>query len=709
MAVEFGVLGPVQVLDDGIARPIPAVKQRTALAVLLLRANAVVPMDVLIESLWPDQQPPAPRGALHTHMTRLRRTLGPAAGSRIRTVGAGYTVVVESLELDSTRFDALTERGAAALIENRWDDASAALGAALTLWRGEPLADVPVNGWQVSEAARLAELRWLTVEDWIEAELRGGRYARAIAELRGLASAHPFRERFHEQLMRAFYAVDRRAEALEVYRASQRVLAEELGVEPGLGLRELHQAILAGDNVRVGLLCGSQKRVSGQKLDGGQRQSRDQLRQLPVPPAHFTGRTAELAALLGLLDQPSLRTPGTVVISAIDGMPGVGKTALALQVAHLAADRFPDRQLFADLHGYTPGRPPADPADVLADLLTADGVGSRYLPADLEGRAAMWRNRLAGRKVLLVLDNAASSSQVEPLLPGAATCLVLITSRQFLGDLHAGTAELKLDVLSPADATQMFTYLAPRAVDAPDRVAELVALCGYLPLAIALLARLFNRHPAWTLADLITETGTRLLTVTAESRTIAAAFGLSYRTLDRDERRFFRYLGLLPGPEVDPHAAAALTGLPLELAVGYLDVLQGSRLLEEPAARRFRMHDLIRHYARGLAEAEDPGPRKQAVDRLLDYYQLAALAAGSPVARPAPPAIAQSGRPATMPDLSSWEEAPAWMTAERPNLVACIEDAAVRRDRARQVGLAASIAAHVRIDRAWARGASLHA
>lgn len=677
MAVEFGVLGPVQVLDDGITRPIPAVKQRTALAVLLLRANAVVPMDVLIESLWPDQQPPAPRNALHTHMTRLRRTLGPAAGSRVRTVGAGYTVAVEALELDSARFDALTARGAAALAENRWDDASAAMSAALALWRGEPLADVPVNGWQVSEAARLAELRWLTVEDWIEAELRGGRYARAIAELRGLASAHPFRERFHEQLMRALYAVDRRAEALEVYRASQRVLAAELGVEPGLALRQVRQAILAGGSVRVGLLGGRQKRDGGQEPDGGQRRSRDRLRQLPAPPAHFAGRTAELAVLTGLLDQPSPRTPGQVVISAIDGMPGVGKTALALQVAHLAADRFPDRQLFADLHGYTPGRSPADPADVLADLLAAVGVDSRYLPADLEGRAAMWRDRVAGRKVLLVLDNAASSSQVEPLLPGAATCLVLITSRQFLGDLHAVTVESTLGVLSPADATQMFTYLAPRAVDAPDRVAELVALCGYLPLAIALLARLFNRHPAWTLADLITEARARLLTVTAESRTIAATFGLSYRALDRDQRRFFRYLGLLPGPDVDPRAAAALTGLPLELAVGYLDALQGSRLLEEPAARRFRMHDLIRHYARGLAEAEDPGPRKQAVDRLLDYYQFAALAAGSHVARPA--------------------------------LVARIEDAAVRRNHAGQVGLAASITAHVRIDRPSAHGASLHA
>jgi DNA-binding SARP family transcriptional activator len=434
MAVEFGVLGPVQVLDDGVPRPLPATKQRTALAVLLLRVHAVVPMDVMIESLWPDQQPPDPRGALHTHVMRLRRTLGPEAGARVRTVGAGYTIDVEDPELDSVRFVGLAACGAAALAEDRYDDASDAFRSALALWRGEPLADVPVNGWQLDEAARLAELRWLAVENWIAAELRGGRYAQVIAELRGLARAHPFRERFHEQLMRALYAVDRRAEALEVYRASRRVLAEELGIEPGPALRELYQAILAGDRARVCLPRGGE--ADGCPEPGREhRPGQDGLRQLPVGPAQFAGRAGELATLTGLLDRQRLQRPGTVLIAAIDGMPGVGKTALALHVAHLVADRYPDRQLFADLHGHTPARLPADPADVLADLLTADGIDLRYLPADLAGRAAMWRDRMAGRKVLLVLDNAASSSQVEPLLPGTATCLVLITSRQFLGDL----------------------------------------------------------------------------------------------------------------------------------------------------------------------------------------------------------------------------------------------------------------------------------
>jgi tetratricopeptide (TPR) repeat protein len=387
-------------------------------------------------------------------------------------------------------------------------------------------------------------------------------------------------------------------------------------------------------------------------------------------------------------------------------MPGVGKTALAVQTGHLVANRFPDRQLFADLHGHTPGRQPADPVDVLAAFLAADGVDPRYLPADLDARAAMWRDRMAGQRALLILDNAASSAQVAPLLPGTSGCLVLITSRRFLGDLPA--AEVPLDVLSPGDAATMFKGLAPRALGEPAAVAELVALCGHLPLAISLLARLFTRHRSWTMADLIAETRAGLLTVTAESRTVAAAFEVSYRHLDADRQRFFRRLGLHPGADTDAYAAAALAGLPLAQAAGLLAGLLGDRLLEEPVPGRYKMHDLIREYARGLAEAEDAGLREQAVDQLLEYYQCAAWAAGTHVARHVLPVIAPSGPPVTMPDLSGWDAARAWMTAERPNLVACIEDATVRRDHARQVGLSAAIAAHLRIDGPWPEGMSLH-
>ncbi len=444
--------------------------------------------------------------------------------------------------------------------------------------------------------------------------------------------------------------------------------------------------------------------TSGPQPMPGQRR----LRQLPVPPSQFTGRARELSALNDLVDKLGTRPPNSVVISAIDGMPGIGKTALALHLAHRVADRFPDRQLHADLYGHTPGRPPADPADVLAALLTEDGVDARYLPGSLEGRAALWRERTAGRRVLLVLDNAASSRQVEPLLPGTATCLVLITSRRFLGDLPAGTSEFRLDVLSTADAIEMFVGLAPRAADARAEVAELVAVCGYLPLAIALLARLFTRHPAWTMADLIDRTRARLLTLTTENRTIAAAFELSYRTLEADQRQFFRYLGLHPGIDFDPYAAAALAGVPLEVAAGHLEALHAHRLIEEHAAGRFRMHDLIREYARTLIDMDDQPLRDEAVDQLLEYYQLAAQAAGSHVDRLPHPAVSRSHTAPSSPDLSDWDAARTWMTTERANLVAGIEDAARRADVARQVGLTAAIAGHLRVDGPWSQGLSLH-
>ena len=287
------------------------------------------------------------------------------------------------------------------------------------------------------------------------------------------------------------------------------------------------------------------------------------------------------------------------MISAIDGMPGVGKTALVVQAGHLLAHRFGDRQLFVDLHGHTPGRDPADPAEVLAALLAADGVDPGYLPASLDGRAAMWRDRIAGQRVLLILDNAAGSAQVAPLLPGTAGSLVLVTSRRYLGDL-AAAHQVMLDVLPLRDALAMFADLAPRAAGDLDQVAELVELCGRLPLAVSLLARLFTRHRSWTMADLIGQTRARLLTVTAENRTVAAAFEASYQDLDPERQRFFRYLGLHPGPEIDAFAAAALTNRPPGEAAAQLDALYGDRLLEEPAPGRFQLHDLIRQYALSL-------------------------------------------------------------------------------------------------------------
>jgi tetratricopeptide (TPR) repeat protein len=440
---------------------------------------------------------------------------------------------------------------------------------------------------------------------------------------------------------------------------------------------------------------------------------------LPAATAAFTGREDQLRQIADAVSRPG----GVIAIHAIGGMPGIGKTALAVQAGRLVASRFPDRQLFVDLHGHTPGQPPVDPTDALATLLAADGVDPHGLPADLDGRAAMWRDRMAGQRLLLILDDAASSSQVAPLLPGTAECLVLVTSRRFLGDLPGAVTEVPLDTLPPPDGCAMFVSLAPRAAREPARVAELAALCGHLPLAISLLARLFARHQSWTMDDLIGETRTRLLTVTAENRTVAAAFELSYQDLTPGRQRFFRQLGLHPGADIDRYAAAALAGLPLDEAAGHLDALHTDHLLAEPVPRRYRLHDLIRQYARGLAAADPAGERERAADRLLEYYQHTAEAADARLAGRPPRPVVTPARPATpslatpslatpslaTPSLASRDHARAWLAAERGNLLAAIDDAGARHQHRRVISLTAAIAAFMRDEGPWPQARVRHA
>jgi DNA-binding SARP family transcriptional activator len=691
------LLGPVEVRAGESWTGVSAPKWRALLAVLALSRGQVVSTGQLAGELWGDDPPPGARKLVSGYVAALRRLAGDPDGRMLVTQAPGYRLMVAAADLDVSRFEELVAAGRAALERADGERAAEFLAAALALWRGPALADVPRGSLIAAEAARLDELRVDALELRAEAGICCGRAPALVAELRQLTVSHPLRERFWHQLMRALEQAGRPAQALEAYEQARKVLVEELGADPGPDLRQLHRRLLAGDPAPAARPAPAPPAAAPAVL-----------RQLPATVPHFAGRASELAALTRLLDQTRSELPGTVVISAIDGMPGVGKTALAVQAGHLIADQFPDRQLFADLHGYTPGRQPADPAGVLAALLAADGVDPRYLPAGLDGRAAMWRDRLAGQRVLLILDNAASSAQVAPLLPGTTGSLVLITSRRFLGDLPAA-AEVPLDVLPPGDASAMFQGLAPRAAGDPDLVAELVALCGHLPLAISLLARLFARHRSWAMADLIAETRARLLTVTAENRTVAAAFEASYRDLDAGRQRFFRYLGLHPGPEIDAYAAAALAGLPLGEAAGHLDALHGGRLLDEPVPRRYRMHDLIRQYARSLAAGEPAGQREQATARLLDYYQHAAQAADAYLTRLARTAGARSvPAPAAAPGIPGRDQALAWMSAERANLLACIDDAAARHDHGRVAGLTAAVAAHLRSDGPWPLAITLH-
>jgi DNA-binding SARP family transcriptional activator len=655
------------------------------LAALLLRAGQSARVDELGALLWADAQPASVRLSLQHCVMRLRRSLGADGAQVVVTEPGGYRIRVVPGELDITRFEAALAAGREAARAGSWPEAAAALAAGLALWRGEPLSGVGSDDLAARELPRLAELRLQALEARIDADLHVGRHSDVIVELRQLTAAHPLRERLHALLMLALYRDGQQAGALAAYQAARGVLTEELGTEPGAELQRLHQQMLAGD---PGLAAAPARPPEPGPPPAAVRFS------LPPRPAAFTGRAAEVERITGA--GPAVR--------AISGMPGVGKTALAVHAAHRLRDRFPDRQLFIDLRGHTPGQEPVSAERALAGLLTATGADPRSLPADLAGRAGLWRDRMAGERVLLVLDNAASSAQVAPLLPGGDGSLVLVTSRRQLADLPGPVASVQVETLPPEQAGEMFVGLAPRAAgDADGAVAELAALAGFLPLAVSLLARVYNRHPAWALADLAAETRARLLSLTAERDSVAAALEVSWQQLDPAQQDFFRCLSLHPGTVTDGYAAAALGGVPIEAAVAHLDALHGEGLLTETGYRRYGMHDLVRRYAADRAAEGPPPAREAAVGRVLDYYQHTADRAEALLARherigPAPVLAAP---PAAAPELPDGAAALAWARAERAGLGACLEHAAKAGDRGRVVALTAAMAALLQHDGPW--------
>jgi tetratricopeptide (TPR) repeat protein len=429
---------------------------------------------------------------------------------------------------------------------------------------------------------------------------------------------------------------------------------------------------------------------------------------LPPDTAAFTGRGAELELITAAVAEAAQPGHGIVAVRAITGMPGAGKTALAVHAAHLLAGEFPDRQLFADLHGHTPGRDPVTPLDGLAGLLAAIGVDPRSVPPDVEGRSAMWRDRMSGQRAVLVLDNAASSGQVAPLLPGTAGCLVLVTSRRHLADLPGMVVPVQAEVLPDDAAVQMFTRLAPRAAaDDPVAVAELTRLGGSLPLALGLLARVYARHWSWSLADLAAEARAQPLTMKAEQASVAAAFEVSVAHLEPTWQRFFWYLGLHPGTSFDAYAAAALSGVRVAQARALLDALHGEGLLAETAWRRYGMHDLIRRFARDrLGQSITSGEQAAATARLLDYYQHAAGLARDLIADPA--CTAAIAGPRAAPGLSDDQDALAWLRAERASLLACLDYATARNMPERIVALTAGLGEVLNRDGPWAEAVLRH-
>ena len=435
-------------------------------------------------------------------------------------------------------------------------------------------------------------------------------------------------------------------------------------------------------------------------------------RTLPRDLASFTGRQQELAELV----EAAAGAGGVVGIHAIGGMAGVGKTAFAVHAAHRLAPRFPAGQIFLPLHGHTPGQQPVDPADALASLLLTAGVPAGQIPPGLEARMALWRDRLAEQQLLLILDDAADSEQVRPLLPGAGGSLVLVTSRRHLSALEDATA-ISLDTLPPRGGRRAAGPAGgPGRGCSPDdpAVAEITRLCGYLPLAIGMVARQLHHHPAWTAAGRAAELAAavdRLELMATENLSVAAAFNLSYADLTSDQQRLFRRLGLHPGADIDGYAAAALDGTDLAAARRGLEALYDQYLLAEPAQGRYRLHDLIREHARALAGRLDPDDdRDQATARLLDYYQHTAARADALIARqsrPAP-APADGAIPAAVPALAGREQALAWARAERASLLACLDHATGTGQHARVIALTAGLAGLLRRDGPWAEAITRH-
>jgi DNA-binding SARP family transcriptional activator len=634
------MLGSLSVRPTGNEVVIAAAKQRVVLGALLVRANHVVSYDELAEAVWDCAPPASARVTLRNYVKSLRQSLGPAA-SRLVTRDPGYMIRLGSDELDILWFRALCDEGGAAVRQGDWERAAAVLAEALAQWAGDPLEDVPSERLRAAVVPGLERLRWQATEWRIEADLHLGRHADLLLELQSLVADNPLRERFHAQLMLALYRAGRVAEALAAYEQARLTLAEQLGVDPGPELYRLHERMLRGDpelaRARPGL-----------------------LRQLPAAPPHFVGRARELAALR--------EQAGGV--TTIEGTAGVGKTALALRFAHEVAGRFPDGQLYVNLRGFDPAGVPVDPAEAIRDFLAALGVDPQRIPADLAAQAALYRSMIAGRRLLILLDNARDAGQVRPLLPGSPGCLVIVTSRPRLTGLvaHDGARPLTLDLLSLPEAREL---LGLRLGTVPPTADEMITLCARLPLALSIAAA-----RAASSADSSLEALTRELrdarhrldgleTGDAAS-SVRAVFSWSYQQLSAAAARMFRLLGLHPGPDICLAAAASAAGIEEERARGVLRELGDARMITENAPGRYSFHDLLRAFAAEQAISRDSDDeRETACQRMCDYYLHTAHAAAlitSPTRRPLDLPPVQPG--AISQTLDGLEDATAWFEAE---------------------------------------------
>jgi DNA-binding SARP family transcriptional activator len=701
--MRFRLLGPLEIRAGEDWRGIGAPKWRSVLAALLINAGQIVPADVLINEVW-GETPPAKAGNLISiYVLRLRRLLGDTDSTVLATRAPGYLLRLGPADTDAQMFEDLVRQGRRAYAAGDPERAAAQLAEAVALWHGSPLADVPPTPLVEAEAERLADLRLDAAELRITAELACGSHAQVIPELRRLLADHSLRENLWLLLMRALDGAGRHAEALEAYGQARRVLAEELGVDPGAELRQYHAELLAKDDaltrdtgdapgsISGGVVAAGSRSAPSGSAPGEPRVARSvpAPAQLPADVADFTGREDQIKHLCDLLASGGVEAdPGAVRIALVAGSGGLGKTSLAVHAAHRVSGGFPDGQLYVDLLGATPQ--PLPPADVLARFLRDLGVDGRDIPADDDERAARYRTVLAGHRMLIVLDNARDAAQVRPLLPGTASCAVLVTTRSRMPDL-ASTRLVDLNVLADDEALILFTKVVgdERAAAEPEATAELLLACAGLPLAIRICAARLASRSGWTIgamASRLRDEHRRLDELRAGDMAVRASFQVSFASLPAsvqpggvDPAGAFRLLGLWHGSSISSEAAAALFGTPEFAAEDALEVLVDAHLLESTASGRYKFHDLLRVYASERAVADLPGPgREAAVDRLLGWYMRTADAAGaavSPRSRYNMPL--DDGDPDAPPLVfAAAQQALAWYDSERANVLAATRQAA---------------------------------
>ncbi|MGP3967182.1 AfsR/SARP family transcriptional regulator [Streptomyces sp. 6N223] len=693
MGIEFRLLGGIAARVDDREVDLGPARQRLVLAALLVDANLPLAPDQLVDRVWGQKPPQGARGTLRSYLSRLRAALTAAPGCGIERRPGGYAVELDADAVDLHAFRRL-------LVRARGDDddarAAGLFARALALWRGEPFADADTP-WFAGTRHALHTERHAARLDLNDVRLRLGDHAALLPELDTLARAWPLDERLAGQLILALYRSGRQADALDHYERLRHRLADELGADPSPDLRRLHHDILSGTATAAAdpeppAPPGPAAPIATPAAPAAEVAEATRPptpaapavpRQLPAPPPLFTGRARELAAL----DAHLAASPGTVVVSAIGGSGGIGKTWLALHWAHRRLEAFPDGQLYVNLRGFDPTDEPLLPTAAVRGFLDVLADDPAAVPTDPDAQAALYRSLVADRRMLILLDNARDSAQVAPLLPGGSSCAVLVTSRHQLPALVAahGARPLALDTLTPAEGRQLLTrHLGADRLEAEPHAADgLLDHCAGLPLALGIIAARAAMRPGLPLSRLaqeLREDATRLDALDAGelAANLRAVFSWSYRALSPQAVRLFRLLSIHPGPDVSHDAAAALLGDTATAVRPLLAELTRAHLITERAPGRFTLHDLLRAYATEQARAHEPDAgRRAALHRLLDHYLHTAHRAATlfdpartPIGVPAPVPHAGATR------LADGRQALAWFTAEHPAVLAAIHRAA---------------------------------